>query len=431
MVDVRPFRGIRYTSWVLKDADQLVCPPYDMGPLLRRVYRARHPYNAVWLEVPEGGADDTAQNNRYTRARDTFNRWMEDRVLVRDLTPVLYVLRQRVAFNGREHTRLALLAVVRLEDYDRKAILPHEHTMPGPIRDRMDLVRACRANFSPIMALYRDPGHELGSLIAEQARGEPVLTVHDTEGNPCDLWIVSEPATMVRIRRMLEPGVLYIADGHHRYEAALAYRNEMRQSLGYSYTGHEAFNYVLMSLVSCEDPGMLVLPYHRVLSDLDDTQVAAVLGRIGEVFDTTPFHARSDAMPFQLVETLESCGVRRFSAGMVLSDGSAHLLSVKQGASLGGSGMLADFDTWLLHEKVLRPALGDRLADHLSYLYEDYLAMEMVRSGESQMAFFMRSVPMSLFESAVSRGLRLPPKSTYFYPKLPTGLVFNSLLGDV
>ena len=431
MAEVRPFRGIRYTSWVAQDADRLLCPPYDMGPLQRRTFRARHPHNAVWLEVPEEGSDDTLENNRYTRAGYTFRRWMREGSLVAEPVPSFYLLRQRIKFNGMEHSRLALLATVRLEEYEKGVVLPHEYTIPGPIQDRLSLLRACRANFSPLMVLYRDPDKHVRELLRTQVQDGPELKMRDMEGNLCEVWVVSDSDVTEQVQSALEDRVLYMADGHHRYEAALAYRDEMRKALGDSYTGQEAFNYVLLSLISFEDPGMLVFPYHRVLGGLTDGQTKKMWDQIGVLFEVSSLDITGDALPDALAERVMRQATSVPTIGAVASDGTTRLLSLRQNVDLASMGELAAFDAWLLQEKVLKPVLGESFFEHVTYEYDEQEVMWKLRLGEGQLAFLIRAVPMDLFESVVSRGVRLPPKSTNFYPKLPTGLVFNSLEGEL
>jgi uncharacterized protein (DUF1015 family) len=402
-----------------------------MGPLQRRILRARHPYNAVWLEVPEGESDHTLKVNRYTRARDAFRRWRRERSLVSEPASSFYLLRQHVRYNGSEHSRLALLAVVRLEEYEKGVILPHEHTIPWPIRDRLSLLRACHANFSPLMVLYRDTKGTVAGILRAQTQSGPVLRVRDTEDNLCEMWGISDSGVAGEIQAALDGRALYMADGHHRYEAALAYRDEMREALGDSYTGREAFNYVFMALISCEDPGMLVLPFHRVLGGLSTDQMEKVWDRVDEFFDTSPFDVPMNSIPGAIVERVVQRGAGTPAIGAIAPDGGTRLLTLRENVDIASMGELAAFDSWLLQEKVLRPALGDAFPGHTTYEYDEQEVLWKIRSGAGQIAFFVRPVTMDLFESVVSRGIRLPPKSTNFYPKLPTGLVFNSLEGEV
>ena len=432
MVEVRPFRGIRYTSWVARDADRLLCPPYDMGPEQRRILRARHPYNAVWLEVPEGGADDTPDNNRYTRARDTFRRWIDEGSLACDPSPAFYLLRQRFEHQGVEYTRLGLLATVRLEEFEKGVVLPHERTMPGPKRDRLALMSACRANFSPLMVLHRDPEGRVAGLLRSAMKGEPALAVRDAEDNLCELWMVSDAAVTGPIQRALEPHPLYMADGHHRYEAALAHRDEMRGIQGDGLTPRKAFNYVMMALIAFDDPSLLVLPHHRVLGGLPETLLGKVWEELRELFEVSSLNIARTELPDALVERVAREATQRPAIGLLQAeDKAAYLLTLRRQVDPARFGPLGAFEGWLLEERVLRSALSDALGDHIAYLQDAGEALRRVESGESQLAFLLRAIPLDLFESVVSRGQRLPPKSTCFHPKLPTGLVFNSLEGGL
>jgi uncharacterized protein (DUF1015 family) len=351
--------------------------------------------------------------------------------LIPETAPSFYLLRQHVRYNGTEHSRLALLAVVRLEEYEKGVVLPHEHTIPWPIQDRLSLLRACHANFSPLMVLYRDGEDVVNGILRNQAQTRPVLRARDTEDNLCEIWVVSDSDVAGKIQTALGERPLYMADGHHRYEAALAYRDEMREALGDSYTGREAFNYVLMALISCEDPGMLVLPFHRVLGGLTDDQLEKVWGRVDELFDASPFDVPTDSLAGAITERVVQQGAGTSTIGAIATDGATRLLKLHQDVDLESMGEMAAFDSWLLQEKVLRPALGDAFPGHTTYEYDEQEVLWKIRSGAGQIAFFVRPVTMDLFESVVSRGIRLPPKSTNFYPKLPTGLVFNSLDGEV
>lgn len=432
MAEVRPFRGIRYASWVVRDADRLLCAPYDMGPEMRRILRARHPYNAVWLEVPEGGADDTPDNNRYTRARDAFRRWIDEGSLAYDPSPAFYLLRQRFEHQGAEYTRLAFLAVVRLEEFEKGVVLPHERTMPGPRRDRLALMRTCHANFSPLMVLYRDPDGQVEGLLRAAVKDAPALVVRDAEGHLCELWVVSDPGIIGPIQRALEPHPLYMADGHHRYEAALAHRDESRGTQGASSTSGQAFNYVMMALIAFDDPALLVLPQHRVLGGLPQTLLAKVWRELGELFEVSRLDIGKTEPPDALMDRVARQAVQRPTMGLVQAEEeAAYLVTLRQEVDPARFGPLGAFEGWLLEEKVLRSALGDALEDHIAYLQDAGEAFWRLDSGESQLAFFLPAIPLDLFESVVSRGQRLPPKSTCFHPKLPTGLVFNSLEGEL
>ena len=433
MAEARPFRGVRFSTRVAaEDPDGLLCPPYDIiSPEQQRRLLARHPLNAVRLELPEGSPDEASVPNRYTNASDTFARWLREGALERDECLAFYLFRHRFQHGGKTYRRLALLAAVRLEEFDKGIVLPHEHTTPAPKRDRLALMRACHVNFSPLMVLYRDPGGEVDDILSAATKGRPAFAAKDAEGLPCELWVLSSPDVVCRLQQALEPQPLYIADGHHRYETALAYRDEARGSMGNSATGREAFNYVLLALTSFDDPGLLVLPYHRVLGGLTGGLLERVWSGLSGLFEASSLDVPEGGLPGALLERVSRQAGKRPAIGVVAADGTASLLGLRPEVDLASMGALGPFEAWLLEERALRPVLGEALAEHIFYIHDAREALQSVREGEGQIAFFLRALPMKLFESMVGRGIRLPPKSTYFYPKLPTGLVFNPLEGEL
>lgn len=433
MAEARPFRGIRFSTRVAaEDPDGLLCPPYDIiSPEQQQGLLARHPFNAVRLELPGGSPDEASVPNRYTNASDTFARWLGEGVLERDGCPAFYLFRHWFQHGGKTYRRLALLAAVRLEEFDKGIVLPHEHTTPAPKRDRLALMRACHVNFSPLMVLYRDPGGEIGDILSAATKERPAFAAKDAEGLPCELWVLSSPDVVCKLQQALEPQPLYIADGHHRYETALAYRDEVRGSVGDSATGKEAFNYVLLALTSFDDPGLLVLPYHRVLGELTGGLLERVWSGLGGLFEASSLDVPEGELPGALLERVSRQARAAPAIGVVAADGTTALLRLRPEVDLASMGAPGLFEAWLLEERALRPVLGKALAEHIVYIHDAREALQRVREGEGQIAFFLRALPMGLFESVVGRGIRLPPKSTYFYPKLPTGLVFNPLEGEL
>ncbi|MDP3063439.1 MAG: DUF1015 domain-containing protein [Chloroflexota bacterium] len=430
MAEVRPFNGLRYDTEVAGDPARLLCPPYDLiGPDQQREMAERSPYNAVHIELPS----DAAGQDRYARARETYQRWLSDGAIVREQHPAYYLLRQRYTHRGAEHARLALFAAVRLEEFDKGVVLPHEQTTPAPKADRLALMEACHANFSPIMSLYRDRDGAVRRLLDEVASTPPALSAPDHDGHPCNLWPIADATKVRAIERALAPQPLYIADGHHRYETSLAYRDLARQRsrAGGTATAREAFNYVMMALIEFSDPGLIVLPYHRLLTGIGAPQITRVRDRLLALFDL-------ERVPYayggigRLQALVEDRGRSGTALGLVGPDGEGpYLLTLKKGVDMPGLGPLAPFEAWLLESQVLRPALGDGFAQHVQYVHDATQAAERTRHGEAQMAFILKPVSMELFERVVGQGQRLPPKSTYFWPKLPTGLVFNSLDGEI
>ena len=368
----------------------------------------------------------------YTRAAEAFASWQWEGVLAKEPGPSLYLHRHRFSDGGgRTLERWGIGARVRLEELDRGIVLPHEETRSADKADRLALMEASRANFSPVMALYRQgPERRIAAAIQNVAKQPPVFDGAYERDQHLTLWVVDSPDLIEAVREELRNAPLFIADGHHRYETALTYRNRLRDQAG-SWSGEEDCNYVMMSLIDFADPGLLVLPYHRTVGGLAPSTLAALRSRLLEVFRAVPF-PEPPASP----EALESAVARHSETtpvlGLLEPGGEAPLMLSLQAEEGRGEADSADealrrFEGWVLHQEVLNRVLGSEAERHIEYTHDPREAWEQVSHGERQMAFFLRPMPMDLFETLVSAGVRLPPKSTYFYPKIPTGLVFHLL----
>ena len=437
MADVRPFKGLRYDPLVAGDPSRIICPPFDtIPPKLQRTLYQQNPYNAVRLEAGERLPSDTAGDNRYTRSWAQLKDWIARGVLTRDDEPAFYLVQHSFDVHGVERTRLELMACVRLEEYERRVVLPHEYTRDEDKRDRLALMETCHANFSPIMCLYRDGGGAVSAVLQGAMAGVPLVQFSDLGRQGYQVWKIDDQARNEEIRQAMSSGPLYIADGHHRYETALAHR-ELRRSghagaLSPDEAPDEAFNFVMMGLIGFDDPGLMVLPYHRALGGLDDAKLGLVREGLGRLFDIAPF-SPGDQRGFEaFLEEIELRGRNGLLLGLLdPRAGTPQLLTLKTGIDLSSCGPIAGSEAWILEEQVLKPVLGDSMLQCLSYVHDGGEAERGVRSGEYQMGFFLKPFPLDLFETIMDLGQRLPPKSTFFYPKLPTGLVMNLLEGSL
>ncbi|MEE8443161.1 MAG: DUF1015 domain-containing protein [Dehalococcoidia bacterium] len=431
MADVRPFRGLRYSAGIAAHLTDVLCPPYDIiSPPGHQALQRRSPHNAVHVELPQGDDDQ-----RYTRAAEELDRWRHEGVLVQDSRPSYYVQRHRFTYRGRALERLGLTALVRLEEFDRQVVLPHEETRSAPKEDRLRLMEACRANLSPIMSLYRDPDRRIRDILARVSQTPPGAVASYDDSQELAQWVVDAPELDQAVQATLQDAPLFIADGHHRYETALAYRDRARRRAG-TWEEKDAFNYMMMTLIDFEDPGLLLLPYHRTVGGLDPATLTVLRDRLGEFFEEGPL----TPMPTG-PEDLEEAVIRQGTGarlGLLGPDGQGpSLLTLRHGESLdrlravSGGGSLHDSEGWVLHQAILDPVLGTTAVDHVNFVHDPREAWDSVSQGRQQMAFFVRPFPMDLFQTVVSVGHRLPSKSTYFHPKLPTGLVFNPLDGEV
>ena len=426
MAKVTPFRGWRYDPAVVDDMASVLCPPYDLiTPQIQQALMDRHPLNVIHLEAGEGldWSEDPA--GRYAETAGRFEQWLRDGVLRQDAEPAYYLVRHGFTLNGHERSRLGLVACVGIEDYDTRQVLPHEFTEAPAIRDRVTLMESVSANISPIMSIYRDADNELSPVFQRVMSGTPEVDARDEYGSDTTMWRISEPDQVAAISQFFSNRPVFLADGHHRYEASRQFQ-KARHDEG-SVSNSSAHNYVMMTLIAFDDPGLVVLPYHRNLSGLSADQMDRVNARLDEVFEAEPVNGLSAGELVALVDERGRTG--RVMAALTLRG--AQLLTLRESAIGDDWGALAVSEAWVLEEKVLRPELGEATLEHLGFLHDHDEAAEGVASGALQMAFFLKPFPMDAFEEIVGQGQRLPRKSTFFYPKLPTGLVINRIDGKI
>jgi uncharacterized protein (DUF1015 family) len=416
MADVQPLKTLRYDPDVAGPLEDLIAPPYDVIDDEGRAELAgRNPHNVVELDLPPS----------YEAAAETLDEWRRNGVLVQEDEPAIWALRQDYrAPDGSTRSRMGFFSRVRVEDYGAGRIRPHERTHPGPKEDRLRLTRATRANLSPIFSLYPDAGGSATETLAQATGGEPFAEVTDGEGTRNTLWRVSDPEQIAALQAALADAELLIADGHHRYETARVYADELG--------GEGDHRYVLMFLVALDDPGLLIFPTHRMLSGLkDDSEKQEAIRDVARRdFDIETLEdareleppANGDRVAFGYMDSFLKRPFR-----LTLKD-----QRIADDALAGMPEPYRRLDTAVLEALVLRGALG-MSEDDISHLrgldYSKNLedAIERVESGAADAGFFMRATPVEQVREVAEAGESMPPKSTYFYPKVPTGLVFNPL----
>jgi uncharacterized protein (DUF1015 family) len=415
--EVLPLHAVHYDLGRVGSLAEVVAPPYDViDDAQRAELAARSPYNAVELDLPRdpGGGDP------YEHAASLLQRWSEEGVLTRDSDPTVWALEQDYsAPDGSRLTRRGLLARVRLAPYG-EGIRPHERTQPGPKEDRLRLTRATRHNLSPIFALH--PGDAWAHL-EPALGGDPWGEVTDGDGTIHRIWRIDDPAAHEAIAEELAPGGLLIADGHHRYETSLAYQREVGE-------GGPA-DYVLMALVSLEDPGLTVFPTHRLISGLaDDPAKQEALGTgLKELFDVEEVSTEeldpAGAEGIGVFGYIDSHFKRGFRLRLRETTQSEKALADRSAA-------YRQLDAAILEELVLKGILGmstDDIAAKLGIGYTPSIdeALAKLEAGDYQAAFLLRPTPVDQVREVAAAGETMPPKSTYFFPKLLTGIVFNPL----
>ena len=428
MVVFRPFRGWKYNPDVVGNLAEVVCPPYDLiTPEMQESLRQRNPYNVVHLEAGEGLDWTVPGGNLYRGATALFEDWLGQQVLKRDGEPCFYLLRHDFTFEGRRRSRIGITGCIGLEPYDSRQVFAHEYTEDPAVMDRVALMSACNTNFSPIMSLYRDSQGILAPTLQSIMDGPPVIDIESDEDQRLSLWIISERGAIEYIQSFFSDTPVFLADGHHRYEASLRFRELQRQDSQGGLAADDARNFVMMTLIEFDDPGLMVLPYHRTIHGLTEGQMDRVVERLRELFTS---HTEGPQSPKWLVDTVEDLGQTLKVMAAIENGGSfSRIWQLKEPATGADWGPLAVSEAWILEEQVLKPVLGESLPNHVGYTHDHEAAAKQVATGESQMAFLLKPFPMGPFEDVVSQGQRLPRKSTFFYPKLPTGLVINQLDG--
>ena len=427
LADVQPFRGIRYDPDKGGDLSRLLCPPYDViSPDLQRRLHESSPHNAIRLELGLDSPDDSEESNRYTRAAALLDEWLDSGVLQHEGVPTFYLLREEFPHRGGRMQRLSLIARVRLEELSAGVVLPHEFTSPAPKKDRHALLAATQANLSPIMSVYRDRTGRLADLVNAVAARPPLAKARHQDV-AITLWSIQDEVETSAISAALADSPVYLADGHHRYETALQYRNELLSSGA----ADGARDFIMMSLLEITMPGLIVLPYHRMVRGLSQELTDDLWRRVEESFEVEPVDVSGRDAAAALEERLEAAGPGRSALGL-LSDGgtSAKLLTLKD-ASGPAPSPLERCVTWIVGSKLLTPVLGSE-ADAvdrgmLQYTHDSAEVGLAVTDEGFQFGLVLPPVPLDLFEEVVLSGERMPIKSTYFSPKLPTGLVINRL----
>ncbi len=436
MAEIGPFRGVRFAGGQPTDLSRLVTAPYDViSQQAQTEFYARDQFNAIRLELGRQSTSDGDEDNRYTRAAATYRQWRTLGTLQADAEPALYVARESFQMNGQEKSRTTLFALVRLYDWDERQVLPHERTMPKPKADRLSLLRSTQVQFSPIFSLYDDLDHSVAQLLAGVAEQHPIAVV---DLNPpavaaapthTRVWRVVDPATIHAITRAFSHRVIYIADGHHRYETALAYRDETR-SVASGQGQPQASDYLMMSLSASNDPGVDVVATHRLLRSSGPSGYSVLARLLEPTFDALRLgEAEVDAFLQEPDET----GLRV----VVVSANETELLGLRLNADpTRMSGMPAGrhpswkmLDVACLHELILNPHFGLDDADlaggaAVEYTRDPKEVILQVRSGELDWGFIMRPTRLSQVLDVARANETMPPKSTYFYPKTVTGLAF-------
>ncbi|HKH98128.1 MAG TPA: DUF1015 domain-containing protein [Candidatus Sulfotelmatobacter sp.] len=430
MADVLPFRALRYDLQRVAAA-QVVTQPYDkITPAMQESYYAASPFNLVRIILGRREPEDNTANNVYTRAAEFSRQWRAQGILRQDSLPSFYACSQAfIAPSGARFERRGFIALGRVEDYSAKVVFRHEQTLSKPKADRLDLLRATRVHYEQLFLLYEDSG-EIASLLAPGPQ-TPTIDVTDEYGVAHRVWQISDPGVIAAVQAKMRDQRLVIADGHHRYETALNYRDECRASDPAS--ANAPYEYVMMTFVNMNDPGLLVLPTHRVVHSLDSFDGNAFQNSSRTFFQVEEMDPALDAT--RATALLQERGRAGTALLAVTANRTLLLHSPKAAGSplfAGLSSRQQSLDVVQLHKCLLEEVLklseeSIRNQQNLSYLRDASEAMVLVRRGKANIAFLMNPCPVRQVRDVALAGEVMPQKSTDFYPKLLSGLTAYAL----
>ena len=434
MADIRPFHALRYNSSKVSP-EEVMTQPYDkITPAMQDKYYETSPYNLVQVILGKPQPADNDQQNVYTRAAALLRKWQSEGVLQPDSEPSLYVYSQTFQVpgdpSGARAERRGFIALGAVEDYDRKVVFRHEQTLSKPKADRLNLLQTTRAHTELIFMVYSDPADKVGKLLHQDA--PPTVELRDEYGVVHRMWKVSDPATVKAATAKMADKKLIIADGHHRYETALNYRNQMREQAKSS-PGDAAYERVMVSFVNMDAPGLVILPTHRVVFGLDGFSLYSKAMQVMKYFEVHDLGSITDVQ--EAVHQLRQAGKDR-TALLAVTAQNAFLLTARPGAESPSmkdlSAQQRSLDVVQLHKLILEEIIGMSEEDirsqkHLKYIRDAGEAIDEVRKGAAQVAFLMNPVRMEQVRDIAFAGEVLPQKSTDFYPKMLSGLTIYSL----
>ena len=425
MAEIKAFKGLRYNTEKAGEIAQLCCPPYDIINEEQRLgYIDANENNIIRLELPKG-------EDPYNKAAEVLKMWEEKGILVKEDKPAIYVYEEEFTVYGHRKCIKGIIARVKLEEFEKGIILPHEFTLSKAKEDRLNLMKATNCNFSQIYALYMDEEHTTMKTVDKQCTGDPVLEFTDCEEVTHRLWIIKDEEIIAKICNDFTDRKLFIADGHHRYETALNYRNYCREK-GISKEG-DAQDYQMIFMCDMEHPGLVVLPTHRLVRDLQKFDKAEVLEKCKKYFTITEYEGTEDMGSILYQQYKKDKNAFGFYCG----DNKWTMLVLKNSDSVKKvcpdlSKALRSLDVTVLHSMILEKIFGidkENMAQQINLTYSKYFeeAISAVDNGKAQCSFILNPTRVDQIKDVASVGEKMPQKSTYFYPKMITGMVMNEL----
>lgn len=441
MAEIIPFKGIRYNSKLINNLADVMAPPFDViSKEEQENFHRTHPYNMTWLTLNKTTDHDTDRNNPYTRAADHLKTWLSKNVLVQDATSSYYLTAHTFSSEGHPMTRYGLICLVKLEPFEKGIVLPHEKTFSKIKSQRLELMKACKANLSSIFSLYSDHENMILDKLRNAVSGKAAdLDFTDHNNHEHRLWCITDNNLLNFVAEALKEKNIFIADGHHRYETALKYKEWLSANTP-DFNGDHPANYVMMYLCSMQDPGLIILPAHRMLNEVPETQRTSLMASVTRYFDITtlPFAKTGRAQAInEFTSALKSRSSLNVIGVFMKNRPELYLLTLKPGVMDRKfkdelPEPIRNIDVTVLTRLIFMELLGfdqARLDNEELIAYSSITgdAINAVAAGKHDIVFILNPTRIEQVRSIAENGLIMPRKATYFYPKVITGQVLNSL----
>lgn len=434
MVEVKPLNAIVYNQDKV-EMNNVIAPPYDviLDDYREELYK-RSPYNIVKLILAKGSKDLSDPNNRYEEAAKNFHQWLEEEVLIKLENPcVLYILQKYTTENGKKIERKGFIARNKIEDFSTKKILPHEFTMGGPKEDRLNLTKKCKANFSQIFMVYSDPDYKIENAVDLSAK--PFIDVSDDNGVQNIVYKIEDEKTLSLIQEVMEDKTLLIADGHHRYETAMNYRNWLKEQG----INNPQADYVMSYFTNLDDENLLVFPTHRIITKWIEPYV--LLEKVKKYFDVKDFEfngTNKSEVKAKFLQAIENENEKQISMGLYMKNvNKFYLLTLRENVDsildeYEVPDVLKTLDLTVLHKVLVTKEFDytpeEQMAQEgIKYIKQESEAFDLIDLGKAEASFIMAYPKIKDIKEISQAGFRMPQKSTYFYPKLLSGIVINPL----
>ncbi len=430
MAHIFPFNGILYNQEKIQNLSLVTAPPYDVISEEEQTrYYGTHKYNIIRLILGKEGSEDRLEDNRYTRSACFLQEWGHEKVLIKDDEPSIYFYSQEYSFSGKKKIQKGFICILRLEDFSKdSAILPHEETLAKPKNDRLKLLEACHANLSPIFGLYSDPDFHLETLLRRHMSKPQIINIKDENETIHKFWRVQNPDTIREIQETLLTQKLYIADGHHRYETALAYKNN-RRLREQNFTGSETYNHIMIYLTNMDADGLTILPAHRMVRHIPRGKSDVWEKRMDEFF------TRKECSSYEEISKLMKAAHNGETVIGMYYEGKFQLLTMKDDgkyekavANKLFSPVHKSLDVTVVHSLLLDYILnsGKKMAEsNIVYEKDVKKALKSVDDSKFALVVLLNPTRVEQVKAIASVGKKMPGKATYFYPKPLSGLVIH------